>query len=123
MYCPVCFNQTLKIASSGVVKVTFNNKARNTSQFFYDLKRDRGQDIDEKFRKVVIEYFSWYSSFQNKTTIDDVQLTTIDFVCTSGCKMTLNNRMSAVDLVIMKETVNRIVSEEAAKFKIPVALK
>ncbi len=45
MYCPVCFNDTLKIASSGVVKLSFNSKAKSTSQFFYNLAQDKDEDI------------------------------------------------------------------------------
>lgn len=123
MYCPICFNQTLKIASTGVVRVAFNQKSRNTSQFFYDLKRDRTQDIDEKFRKVVKDYFSWYASFQNKSAIKTVELTTMDFVCSRGCKMNQSCRMSAIDLIILYENVKKIVEEEGNHYKIPIALE
>ena len=63
MYCPICFNDTLKIASSGVVKMTFNGKAKSTSQFFYDLKHDQDHEIQEKLDKVVADYFAYYSNF------------------------------------------------------------
>ena len=122
MYCPVCFNQTLKIASSGVVRVTFNQKSRNTNQFFYDLKKDKTSDLIKKFREVVVDYFSWYGTFQNKGAIKEVTLTSIDFVCSNGCKMNNSCRMTVVDLVLNKEEIKKILDEEGKKFDIPVTI-
>ena len=53
-FCPVCFNDTLKIASSGVVKLTFNGKAKATSQFFYNLT---SETTEEKLKKAIIKSF------------------------------------------------------------------
>lgn len=123
MYCPVCFNDTLKIASAGVVRVTFNKKSRDTSRFFYDLKGDRPDEIREKFKKVVKDYFNWYSNFQNKDTVSEIELTTTDFICSRGCKMTVNHQMTAVDLVLTKEEINSIACEMGERYKLRVELK
>ena len=123
MYCPICFNQTLKISSTGVVRVTFDKKSKNTSQFFYDLKKDRPSEIDEKFRIVVADYFAWYASFQNKSTITKVELSTLDLICSNGCRMTQACRASTVDLIIPFQTVKTIVEDVAKKYKVPVDIK
>ena len=60
MYCPKCFNDTLKVASSGVVKLTFNGKAKATSQFYYNLAQDKKEEILKKLEDVIVDYFSYY---------------------------------------------------------------
>lgn len=123
MYCPVCFNDTLKIASSGVVKVTFNGKAKSTSQFFYNMKTEKPLDIYKKYRGVVADYFSWYATFQNKDMIKEVELTSSDFICSTGCKLNINHRVSIIDLVIPKEMFQEITESEAQRYEIPLKLK
>tara|TARA_Y100000385_G_C13078110_1_gene632456 strand:- start:1582 stop:1959 length:378 start_codon:yes stop_codon:yes gene_type:complete len=123
MYCPVCFNDTLKIASSGVVKVTFNGKAKSTSQFLYNMKTEKPLDIFKKYRGVVADYFSWYATFQNKDMVKEVELTSSDFVCSTGCKLNINHRLSIIDLVIPKEMFKEITESEAQRYEIPLKLK
>ena len=122
MYCPVCFNDTLKISSSGVVKVTFNGKAKSTSQFYYNMKQEKPIDIYKKYRGVVADYFSWYATFQNKDLIKEVELTSSDFVCSTGCKLNINHRVSVVDLVIPTEMYKEITESEANRHQIPIKL-
>lgn len=123
MYCPVCFNDTLKIASSGVVKVTFNGKAKSTSQFYYNLKQEKPIEIYKKYRAVAADYFSWYSTFQNKDLIKNIELTSCDFICSNGCKLSLNNNLSVINLVIPIEEVKQISESEAKRNNIPIKLQ
>lgn len=122
MYCPVCFNDTLKIASSGVVKVTFNGKAKSTSQFYYNMKQEKPTDIYKKYREVVVDYFSWYATFQNIDLIKEVLLTSSDFICSNGCKLNINHRVSVIDMVIPKEMFVEITESEAERHNIPLKL-
>jgi hypothetical protein len=123
MYCPVCFNDTLKIASSGVVKVTFNGKSKSTSQFYYNLKQEKPVEIYKKYRAVAADYFSWYSTFQNKDVIKNIELTSCDFICSTGCKLTLNNNLSVINLVIPIEEVKQISESEAKAHNISIKLQ
>lgn len=123
MYCPVCFNDTLKIASSGVVKVTFNGKAKSTSQFYYNMKQEKPTEIYKKFRDVVSEYFSWYATFQNKDIIKEITLTSSDFICSTGCKLNISHRLNVIDLVIPKDIFVEIMESEAQRHEIPLKLK
>jgi len=123
MYCPVCLNDTLKIASSGVVKMTFNGKAKATSQFFYNLKTDKPHETLKKFRDVVHEYFSWYSTFQNIDTIKKFNATSHDFKCSNGCGINISHRMNILNLVISKEDALEILEQEAERFDIPLVIK
>lgn len=121
MYCPVCFNDTLKIASSGVVKLSFNKKARSTSQLFYNLKNDKDSELLEKFRIVIEDYFSWYSEFKNKTPIKTVQAYSMDFHCLHNCKLTVNNQLSVIGILINKKEMQQLLKKAAAAYEIELA--
>jgi hypothetical protein len=123
MYCPICFNDTLKVASSGVVKVTFDGKAKSTSQFLYNLKQDKPQELLNKIRFVISEYFEWYATFQNKDPIKKVEMTSCDFQCSTGCKLTISHRLNIIDLIVSKEDIFDMLSSEGIRFDIPLKLK
>lgn len=122
MYCPVCFNDTLKIASSGVVKLTFNHKAKATSQFFYNLNEDSDADILNKLELVVKDYFTYYSNFQNKDPIKTVEAVSIDFKCQKKCVLSVNNRVNVIGLIFSKEEVHTIMKKLAPRYQIPLDL-
>lgn len=123
MYCPVCFNDTLKIASSGVVKLTFNGKAKATSQFFYNLTEDSDQQILDKLEGVVKDYFTYYGNFQNKDPIKVIEAVSIDFVCENKCVLNVNNRVNVIGLVFSKEELYTIVQKLAPRYQIPLELE
>lgn len=123
MYCPKCFNDTLKLSSSGVVKLTFNGKAKATSQFFYDLKNEKASDTYKKFKDVVEEYFDWYSGFANKEPLTDFKMYSSDFVCTNRCAIGGSVQLSVIDLVVPKEIVLDTLKMVADRYNIPVKLK
>lgn len=123
MYCPICFNDTLKIASSGVVKMTFNGKAKSTSQFFYDLKHDQDQEIQDKLDKVVADYFMYYSNFHNKEIINKVDATSLDFVCSNRCVINVKHKMNVIGLVFTKTMLEDALKRMGQKYSIQVDLK
>lgn len=120
MYCPVCFNSTLSPASNGVIRLTFNGKSKNTSQFFYNVHQQRPDEIYNKLRLVVEEYFKWYAEFQNKDTIKNVQLTSSDFVCKNGCKLNNTHKINVVGSLLLPELIVEILNEAGKKFGIDV---
>jgi hypothetical protein len=122
MYCPVCFNNTLKLASSGVVKATFNKKSRSTTQFFYNISTERPEEIEDKFRNIVKDYFQWYSGFQNKEPITEFELFSSDFICDNGCKIPMTQKINISDVLIQKARVIEIIKEVGDKFQIGVDL-
>lgn len=123
MYCPICFNDTLKIASSGVVKMTFNGKAKSTSQFFYDLKHDQDHEIQDKLDKVVADYFMYYSNFQNKEIINQVEATSLDFVCSNRCVINVKHKMNVIGLVFTKSMLEEALKRMGQKYSIQVDLE
>jgi hypothetical protein len=120
MYCPVCLNDTLKIRSSGVVKLSFDGLAKNTSQFTYNLKQDNNKLLKFKLREKVEEFCKWYSLFQNKSPLKKIEVFSADFECENNCAIDVQNRMSVIGQIYFAEEVIKIVKEEAAKYDIPV---
>ena len=123
MYCPVCFDNGLKPASNGIIKVTFNGKSKNNSQFVYDTLRELPEDIYQKLREVVADYMKWYSSFQNKDIITHISLFSSSFVCRNGCSLNMNHRLNVLENFLSADVVKSIVTEEANKYGIEINLK
>ena len=120
MYCPICFNDTLKLASSGVVKFTFDGKSMSTSQFYYNITQDTQSRLKAKIKAVIEEYFEYYSSFQNQSEIKRVTLSSIDFKCSNRCIIKVDNRVSVLGLLIEQSEVDKILKSEAKKRGIPL---
>ncbi len=120
MYCPKCFSDTLSIHSRGVVRLLFNSKQMDTSQFLFNLKKDSPQDLLNKLRDKVVEFFDWYGQFQNKTPIKTVEIYSGDFVCKNGCALEIHTKLSLQGLIFNHEDVLNIIKEEAGKRGIPL---
>lgn len=123
MYCPVCLNDTLKIASSGVVKLSFNSKAKSTSQFFYNLVQDKDEDILQKLNDVIKDYFIYYSGFQNKDPIQFVDAYSIDFKCSNKCIIDIKHKVNVIGLLFSANQLKDSIEVMAKKYEIPIALK
>ena len=122
MYCPICFNDTLKLASSGVVKMTFNGKSKPTSQFFYNLAQDRDEDILKKLKEAIKDYFEYYSNFQNKDIIEHIECYSIDFKCENRCVININNKVNVIGLIFSFNELSEIANEVAKKYQLDIKL-
>lgn len=120
MYCPVCFNDTLKISSSGVVKFSFNAKAKSTSQLYYNLSQDNEKDLLEKLDNVIKDYFIYYSAFQNKYPIRYIEAFSIDFKCSSKCIINLQHKVSVIGSLFSKKELHESLRKLAPKYSIEV---
>ncbi len=121
MYCPVCFQNTMKIRSSGVIKLSFNGKSRNTSLYTYNLQKETQEQLDAKLREKIVDFFSFYSEFNNKTPIKVFELYSADFMCTNSCKIdVMNTKVSVVGIVYPRPLVKQILTEEGKKFGIEI---
>lgn len=123
MYCPVCLHDSLKIATNGVVKLIFNGKSKSTSQIYFNLLKDSPADISKKLEVVINDYFSYYSNFQNKDSIDSLHCFSFDFKCTNNCVMSLEKKMNVVELVFSKENLLEIIQRSAKKHNIPINIE
>lgn len=116
MYCPVCFQDNLKLRSTGVVKISFNGKSRNTSLFTYNLAKDTPSDLDKKMRERIADFMDWYNEFQNKAVLEKFEALSSDFQCTNSCKIDyLHTKISVIGLIFKFELIKKMIEEEAQK--------
>ncbi|MES2527442.1 MAG: hypothetical protein V4598_10155 [Bdellovibrionota bacterium] len=121
MYCPVCFQNTLKIRSSGVVKLAFNGKSRNNSLYTYNLQKETHEQLLAKLREKIVDWMSFYSEFTNKTPIKTFECYSGDFVCTNNCKIDmLNTKVSVVNLIYSAQEVKSMLKDEGQKFGVEI---
>ena len=121
MYCPVCFQDTLKVKSNGVIKLAFNGKSRNTSLFTYNLQKETGDQLHAKLREKVVDFFSFYADFNNKAPIKTFEAYSGDFLCSNGCKMDMmNTKLSIVGVIYTVAEVKALLAEEGKKFGIAI---
>lgn len=123
MYCPLCFQNTMKIRSNGVIKLAFNGKSRNTSLFTYNLQKESHDQLLEKLKEKVIDFFSFYSEFNNKDPIKNFEAYSSDFICQDGCKIDINSKLTVVGVVYSKEEVLKLLKDEAQRFGLTISLE
>ena len=123
MYCPVCFQNTMKIRSSGVIKLSFNGKSRNTSLYTYNLQKETQEQLESKLREKIVDFFSFYAEFNNKTPIKNFELYSADFMCTNTCKIdVMNTKVSVVGIVYPRPLVKAMLMEEGKNFGIDIEI-
>jgi hypothetical protein len=121
MYCPVCFQNTMKIRSNGVVKLAFNGKSRSTSLYTYNLQKETHDQLLAKLRDKVVDFFSFYSEFNNKSPIKTFEAYSADFLCVNNCKIDMiSTKVSVVGVIYTADEVRKILLEEANKFGLKI---
>lgn len=121
MYCPVCFQDTLKVKSNGVIKLAFNGKSRNNSLFTYNIQKETNEQLVAKLREKIVDFFSFYSDFNNKLPIKTFEAYSSDFLCTNGCKIDMvNTKLSVVGVIYKVSEVKALLNEEGKKFSIMI---
>jgi hypothetical protein len=121
MYCPVCFQNTMKIRSSGVIKLSFNGKSRNTSLFTYNLQKETQEQLEAKLREKITDFLSFYSELKNRTPIKHFEVYSADFVCLNACKLDLmSTKVSVIGVIYPAAVAKKFLDEEAKKFSIEI---
>jgi hypothetical protein len=111
----------MKIRSNGVIKLAFNGKSRNTSLFTYNLQKETQEQLLAKLREKVVDFFSFYSEFNNKSPIKNFEAYSADFLCTNACKIDmLSTKVTVVGSVYSINEVKSILQEEGKKFGIDI---
>ena len=122
MYCPECFNNTLKINSRGVVRLAFNGKSKETSLFLYNISKDKPDDVKKNVAEKFDDFFKWYASFKNADPIKNIELYSNDFTCSNNCKILLTTKITVVGLLITQKDVHEIANEVAIKYNLQLQL-
>ena len=121
MYCPVCFQNTMKIKPTGVIKLAFNGKSKNSSIFTYNLQKETQDQLQAKLKEKVVDFFSFYAEFNNKSPIKTFEAFSSDFVCSGGCKIDmLHTKVSVVGVMYSVAEVRALLNDEGKKFDILV---
>ena len=121
MYCPECFQNTLKVKSNGVIKLAFNGKSKASSIFTYNLQKETQDQLIGKLREKIAEFFSFYSEFQNKSPLKNFEAFSSDFVCTNACKIDyVNTKVSMIGVIFTKDEIKTVLHEEAKKYGLEV---
>jgi hypothetical protein len=121
MYCPKCLKDSLSIHSRGVVRLQFNGKQKDNSQFLFNLKKDKEEDLKNKLRDKIEDFMSWYSQFQNKTPIKNVDVYSMDFICKNRLHLRCwKSLQPLLELFSNPKDVIEIVKDVAQKYQIPV---
>jgi hypothetical protein len=111
----------MKIRSNGVIKLAFNGKSRNTSLYTYNLQKETQEQLLAKLREKIVDFFSFYSEFNNKTPIKNFEAYSADFLCTNSCKLDMmSTKVSVVGVVYPAQVVKAMLQEEGKKFGIDV---
>ena len=123
MYCPTCFQNTLKLHSSGVVKLSFNGKSRNNSLFTYNLQKDSQDQLEAKLKEKILDFFSFYASMNNKSPIKNFEIYTADFLCVNSCKLDRTSmKVSVIGIIFTAKKVQNMLEKEAQNFNIPIEI-
>ena len=111
----------MKIKSNGVVKLAFNGKSKNSSLYTYNLQKETQDQLLAKLREKVVDFFSFYSDFNNKSPIKNFEAFSADYLCTNACKMDMiNTKVSVVGVIYTVTEVKNILLEEGKKFGITI---
>jgi hypothetical protein len=114
----------MKIKSNGVVKLAFNAKSKNSSLFTYNLQKETQEQLLAKLREKVVDFFSFYSDFINKSPIKNFEAYSADFICTNSCKIDMiNTKVSVVGVIYTISEVKNLLFEEGKKFGIEIEVK
>lgn len=123
MYCPVCYGESLKLSSSGVVTLAINGKQMDTGRFLYNLAEDGTDVLLQRLQEKIDQFFKWYMTFQNRHPITEIQLTTTTGVCAKGCKIPAGNKYSVIGVVYKEKEIKKILEDLGKKYSIAVNVK
>lgn len=111
----------MKVKSNGVIKLAFNGKSKNSSLYTYNLQKETQEQLLAKLKEKVIDFFSFYSEFNNKSPIKNFEAYSADFLCTNSCKMDMiNTKVSVVGVIYTVGEVKKLLQDEGDKFGISI---
>lgn len=123
MYCPKCFNNTLRICSKGVINIAINGKQMDAGRFLFNLENEeKSKQFKPALKIKVQEFFKWYSSFQNKEPINLVAIDTSDMMCEHGCVITAKSKFSIIDILLSKNELLELLDQEANRWGIEIKI-
>lgn len=124
MYCPKCFNDSLRICSKGVINITINGKQMDAGRFLFNLENEEKlKQLKPSLKQKIKEFFDWYSGFQNRDPVTVVAIDTSDMQCEEGCVIAAKNRFSIIDVLITKTELLDVLMAEGKRHGIEIKLQ
>ncbi len=124
MYCPKCFNNSLRICSKGVINIAINGKQMDAGRFLFNFEtQEKSNQFKPALKAKVEEFFKWYSNFQNKEPVNFVAIDTSDMVCEEGCVISANSKFSIIDILLTKDELRQVLDQEAKRWGIEIKLE
>jgi hypothetical protein len=118
MYCPKCLNDTLKLRSSGVIKIAFNGKHRDASLFTFNFAKESLFKMEDNLKIKIEDFLMWYATFKNKQVLNIFEIYSNDFSCTNKCPIDIHAKISVVGPIYTIEFVTKTIQELCAKYGI-----
>lgn len=123
MYCPKCFNDSLRICSKGVVNIAINGKQMDAGRFLFNLENEEKlSQVKPALKTKIKEFFNWYAGFQNRDAVTIVAIDTSDMQCDTGCIISAKSRFSIIDILISKAELLALLQVEAERHNIEIKL-
>lgn len=123
MYCPKCLNYSLQINDKGIANIIINGKRMDRGLIYFKFTDEFEQrESKEKIKEKIVEFFAWYSKFQNILPITRVELTTSDFNCSKKCVIPPNLQLSIIDIIISKNELQLFLDDIAPKYGLKIEL-
>ncbi len=124
MYCPQCFNDSLRICSKGVIYIAINGKQMDAGRFLFNLEsEEKLNQLKPSLTVKLQEFFAWYSNFKNKAPITFVAIDTSDMQCEEGCVIGAKNRFSIIDVLISRQELLELLEAEAKRYGIEIKIQ
>jgi len=123
MYCPKCFNNSLHIAPSGVAILMIDGKKMDSSRLIFHMGDSEKEELIEQIKTKLESYMQWYSSFQNKKPIENIDILTSDFKCENSCLFTAELKFSILNIIIPQQEVIEMAKLIAKKHHLIVNVK
>lgn len=123
MYCPKCFNDSLRICSKGVINIVINGKQMDAGRILFNLENEEKlRQFKPSLKTKIKEFFNWYSNFQNKDPVTVISIDTSDMQCEEGCVIAAKNRFSIIDVLITKSELIELLQNEGQRHNIEIKL-
>ena len=117
MFCPLCLNYSLHLATRGVATMIVNEKTISNGSFFFNVNhKHHEKSITENVAEKCELFFKLYSGFNNKEIIRTINLFSSDLICQALCELEGSARISVIDILIPRKQLIDIAYREGKKY-------
>ncbi len=123
MYCPACFNKTLALKTSGVIRLELNGRHLSNGLFTYNVTKETLAEILANLERKTEEFIKWYASLNHHLPIETFHVFSSDFTCQKRCAQNPSNKMTIIGVLFQPEEVQTILVKVCQKYNIEIDSK